>query len=98
MAFITGEILDIEHIPKNRWFLFKYFRSEKQRQFVKYYLTYNTFRYMKDRTGYCFDFRWLVKLRKKLMILVEAYDKARQEADLDTLAIIESGKYETGLY
>ena len=62
--------------------------------FVRYYLTYRSYRMFVDHTGYACSKKWLKNLRRRLVKLEKAYEKARVEGDFYTLAIIESGKYQ----
>lgn len=94
LEFISGDF-DI-NLPKEQHYLYKYFRTARQRAFVKYYLTYSSYKLFTDHTGYSCDTRWLKRLRKKLLALEQLHREAKMAGDFSTLASLESGQYELG--
>ena len=94
MEFISGRIFDLE-LPENKQYLWKYFKTKLQRQFVKYYLTFETTARFTERTGYYCSDRWIRMLLRKIKRLEKANQDAQEAAkqgDFQTLADLKSGK------
>ena len=92
LEFVSGRIFDLT-IPKERKYLYKYFASDAQQHFVKYYLTFGNFTRFAEHTGFRFEKRWLRYLKGRLLKLMEAHKKAKEDLDFETLTKIESGQY-----
>lgn len=90
--FISGNFLD-DNLPQDKVWLSKYFKSEFQRRFLIYILTFNGYHYFRRHTGIKCSVRYLKMLKKKYKKLEDAHKKAKEDFDLDTLAKIEMGKY-----
>ena len=95
MAFIGERYLNYE-IPKELAYLTKYARSEMQLVFLRYLLVFDTSWLFTERTGYYVNYKHMQRLRKKFRKLIRLHTEAKQNADLETLARIESGKYVVG--
>lgn len=93
LQFISGKLLDWRTLPKSKKWLFKYFKSNRAKAFVHYYLTFGNFTNFVDRTGWYFTERNMLKSVKKLKKLLEAHHEAKSNIDLETLAKIETGKF-----
>ena len=95
LDFISGKFFDFD-VPKNKRYLLKYFKSDLQAAFLRYFLVFGTSKNFIDHTGYYCN-KWLVpKLEKRYWTLVEAYRAAKDdftEEGLELLAAIEAGKY-----
>ncbi len=92
LLFISGDFF--EHpVPRDKEYLFKYFDTKIQRQFVRYFLLFRSPRNFTDHTGLRVLPIWLRKLRKKLYALEEAHAKAKSVFDTETVARLEAGKY-----
>lgn len=92
LEFIAGNFFDYP-LPKNKQYLYKYFKPEPQRQFVRYYLLFgNTTRYVEHTGSYCSK-RWLFKLKQKLDYLESTLQKARADNDFSLVGEIESGRH-----
>jgi len=91
-VFLAGLFFDYD-IPREKIFLLKYFRSPLEKQFIKYYLCLGEIDNFVDHTGYFCQKKWLKILKKRIDGLITAYDKYKQEGDLDTLCKIENGKF-----
>ena len=96
LAFISGKYLE-EDLPKEQSYLLKYFRSETQVAFLKYYLMFEGYVRFVEHTGYSASWKWMELLKQKLQVLQAAHKKAKDEMDLETLATIETGKYKLRL-
>lgn len=90
--FIAGKFFDHE-IPLDKKYLLKYFTSDIQIQFLKYYLVFNNHENFVDHTGIYCTFVWVKKMRKNIDILIAAHAKAKRDIDLKFLMEIESGAY-----
>ena len=92
LIFISGSFEDFE-IPKDKNYLFKYFRKEIQQRFVRYFFAFNSFENFVDHTGFYCQRRWLKILYNKLLKLEALHKTAKSNMDFQTLLKIESGKY-----
>ena len=98
LKFIAGIFFEQE-LPKDRQFLFRYFRSGLEKQFLRYYYCFEEFSHFTDHTGYFCQKRWLRILEKRLKRLVNAFIKAKQDADngleegFKMLGLTQRGKY-----
>lgn len=92
LIFLSGEFNDFE-IPKEKNYLFKYFRKEIQQRFIRYFFAFNSFDNFVDHTGFYCQKRWLKMLYNKLLKLEALHKESKSVLDLDTLTKIESGKY-----
>ena len=97
LEFISGRIFDLDDIPKSKRYLYKYFRSDTQRQFVKYYLTYGYHTYFVARTGVRFGKRYRKYLAKKLRTLEATREKSLADFDLETFILLETGKFKVSM-
>ena len=91
LFLIAGNFFNLE-LPKEQQYLFKYFKTDVQRQFVCYYLTFNSVDKFIEHTGHVVTKRWLRGLRQKLNTLMERHKQAKENMDFQELAKIESGK------
>jgi hypothetical protein len=92
LNFISGKYFYC-NLPKEKLYLYKYFRTDVQRQFLRYYITFGNTRLFRKHTGYKTTERWLRMLKNKLIFLEEEREEARREFDLEKVAEIESGEY-----
>ena len=92
VMFIGGTFFNCD-LPKDRSYLFKYFRSRLEKQFLRYYYCFEDIEHFTDHTGYRCQKRWLRILVARLKRLTAIYANAKSEANLELLALIESGKY-----
>jgi hypothetical protein len=95
LKFLAGAFFDFE-IPKDKKYLFKYFRSPIEKQFIKYYLCFSEIDYFVEHTGYFCQKRWLLILKKRFDFITEFHHKCKSscnEEGLELLRKIEEGKY-----
>jgi len=92
LIFLSGCFDDYE-LPKEKNYLFKYFRKDIQQKFVKYFFAFNSFENFVDHTGFYCQNRWLKMLYKKLIKLESLHREAKSTFNFDMLAKIESGRY-----
>ena len=92
LDFISGKFFDVM-LPREWRYLEKYFQSDVQRQFLKYYYVFRNSKNFVDHTGFHCTRRWLRLLRRKIEILMKEHAEAKANFDLEKLALIESGKF-----
>ena len=92
LLFISGDFFD-HAVPREKEYLFRYFDTKIQRQFIRYFLLFRSPRNFTDHTGLRVQPLWLRKLRRKLNALEEAHAKAKAAFDTETVAKPEQGKY-----
>lgn len=80
-------------IPKEKKYLSKYFKTQIQRAFLRYFFAFGNYTNFRDHTGLDCQIRWLKILHEKLEALEKVRNDARKNMDMTTLAKIESGKY-----
>jgi hypothetical protein len=90
--FFAGNFFEQE-IPKDKAFLKKYFKSESQRAFLKYYLVFGDYSCFTAHTGQAANHSYLFKQEVKLKHLLEVHKQAKSNMDFDLVWKIESGKY-----
>ena len=92
LKLLSGTFFDLE-LPKERLYLFKYFDTEIQLQFLRYYYTFGSCeRFMEHKGLFCTK-RWLRDLKNKYDKLILVYDEAKKNMDFTLLAEIQSGKF-----
>ena len=92
MTFLSGQFFDCD-LPKEKKYLFRYFKTDLERQFLRYYHCFGQYEYFTEHTGMTCQVRWLGILKKRLDTIVQLHAKAKREFDLELLAKIETGKY-----
>lgn len=95
LAFMSEQFVSYE-LPKEKKYLLKYFTSDIQIAFLKYYFAFDDIVHFTDHTGHYCQLRWLRLLLKKLRKIEAAHRKAKDEIDLETLVKIEAGKMKCG--
>lgn len=92
---ISGRFFEYD-IPREKQYLLKYFTTDLQVAFLRYYLIFGESRMFVEHTGhYCSErlrFRLLARARR-LMDLHEQARRAMTEESLATLQLLESGLY-----
>lgn len=90
--FIAGNFFEAD-IPLEKKYLFKYFTSEIQVQFVKYYLSFSDHENFMDHTGTYCTMTWVKKMRNTIDRLMARHARAKKDFDFKTLRDIEDGKF-----
>jgi hypothetical protein len=90
-VFLAGLFFEYE-IPKDRLFLFKYFRTPLEQQFVKYYLCFGEIENFVDHTGYFCQKRWVRLLKKRMDKLLKIHETYKNNFELDKLREVEEGR------
>lgn len=91
--FLAGIFFDFE-VSREKMFLFKYFRSPLEHQFVRYYLCFGEIEFFTEHTGWFCQKRWLKILKKRFDKINSLHDKSKADIDLELLEKIEQGKCE----
>lgn len=95
LDFISGKFFDQE-IPKSQRYLLKYFKTDLQRAFLGYYLTFGKHTNFVDHTGFWCSERLLWQFRARYHRLVDTYDQSKAsltEEGMEMVHLIESGKF-----
>ena len=88
-----GKTFESYDLPKDKQYLLKYFDTETQSSFLRYYLVFGDYDHFVDHTGIVVQTRWLKILEKKFLHLEALRASARANMDLKLLSRIESGEY-----
>ena len=95
LDFVSGRFFDYD-VPKEKRYLLKYFKSDLQRAFLKYFMVFGDHRNFTDHTGHYCNPRFVLHMEEKFHKLVDVYDKAKRaltEEGMATVHLIESGKF-----
>lgn len=92
MLFISGDFQNQE-IPREKRYLLKYFTTNTQSTFLKYFLIFGSFEHFTDHTGIYCQPRYMKIMVKALERIEMAHAKAKSEMNLDMLTQIETGKF-----
>ena len=92
LTFLSGQFFDCD-LPKEKQYLFRYFKTDLERQFLRYHHCFGQYERFTDHTGLYCQTRWLHILKRRLDLLVRVHAQAKREMDLELLAQIETGKY-----
>lgn len=90
--FLAGVFFDY-YIPREKQFLFKYFTSPLEQQFVKYYLCFGDIDNFVDHTGFFCQKRWLRILKKRIEKIIGVHETYKKNSELDKLRELEDGRY-----
>lgn len=91
MRLISGCFFEDDIDKSNAWLL-KYFKSDIQRRFLKYYFTFGGYYYFRRHTGIFCSMRYLESMKKRLSYLLKLHEDAKSNFDLDLLSEVEMGK------
>ena len=90
---IAGKFLDEEVLPKELLWIYKYFDTKVQINFVRYFYVFKTTNRFVDHTVFFVTQKWLESLENRLNSLIEIHKKAREDGDIENIALLESGGY-----
>ncbi len=91
-VFIGAQYVDFE-LPKDLMFLKKYFKTKIQKQFLNYYLCMTSYAKFPEHVGVEASRAFCFKMAKKCDYLLDAIKKAKENMDLDAIALLHSKKY-----
>lgn len=80
-------------IPREHSFLKKYFKTKIQKQFLNYYLCMTSYAKFPEHVGVEASRAFCFKMAKKCDYLLDAFKKAKENMDLDAIALLHSKKY-----
>jgi hypothetical protein len=95
LDFISGRFLDYE-IPKDHRWLLKYFKTDVQVVFLRYYILFGEVRNFVDYTGCHCSRRSKFRMQDKFLRLKHAHNEAKQELTeegMRTLNKLEMGQF-----
>lgn len=95
LDFISGRFFDFE-IPKEKRYLLKYFTTELQQAFLRYYMVFGSAANFVEHTGHYCSERLLWKFKARYRHLTQVYEEAKKsltEEGMSTVERIEAGKY-----
>lgn len=95
LDFISGEFFRHE-IPKAQRYLLKYFVTDLQVAFLRYWMVFGEWKNFCDHTGFCCTKRALQKYVLRYKKLTEAHASAMSdftESSMLLLSELESGQY-----
>jgi len=91
-VFLAGLFFEYE-IPRDKMFLFKYFRTPLEQQFVRYYMCFGEIDNFVDHTGYFCQKRWVRLLKKRMDKILKIHETYKNNFELDKLRELEEGKH-----
>lgn len=92
LEFLAGNYFDQE-ISSEKSYLLKYFKTEIQLHFLKYYIKFHARDSFIDHTGFYCSERHLQRLEKKFLKLEDAVQEAKKTFDFKALEVINAGKW-----
>lgn len=95
LLFLSNGYADYQ-LPDNRLWLLKYFSTDLQRTWLKYYLSMGDSYNFIDHTGYFCTERAIYKFQSRLKKLLAAHGRAKSELteeNMEMIYRIESGKF-----
>lgn len=90
MKFISNFIED--PIPREKFWLVKYFKSGIRYAFLRYFLTFGSAVHFREHTGFLCCERYLKKMKRSLVFVQKMHQKAKDNFDFESVAEIEMGK------
>lgn len=95
-AIIIGGLFLEDPIPRDKFWLLRYCKTDLQKHFMRYMVHVGTHYHFVEHTGYFMEVRYLKRILKRYKKLVAAHLAAKQNGDFDKLAEIEMGLYDLG--
>jgi hypothetical protein len=92
LALVSGVFLE-DKIPSDKHWLVNYFKTGVKFKFLVYYSIFRSHYYFSRHTGLHCTARYLCYLKNLLCDLENLHKKSKKDFDLDTLSLLESGKY-----
>ena len=92
MTLIGGRFLD-EPIPKEKQYLYRYFTTDVQRLYVRYFFDFNCYLHFVEHTGIYRSRRWLKRMKHRLQAIESAYEQAREDGNFELLTEILTGSW-----
>jgi hypothetical protein len=95
LEFISGDFMENE-VPADRRFLLKYFCSEVQLAFLRYYLTFGNWECFVAHTGHVCTRAYLRKQEAKYRTLISVWENAKTGMTDESLTVLR--ELDTGSY
>lgn len=92
LAFIAGSFFNFE-IPFDKNYLFRYFRTPLEKQFLRYYFCFGEIDLFVEHTGCYCQKRWLKILKKRLDKVLATHENLKSNFEIEKLMELEKGKY-----
>lgn len=92
IIFLSGDFFETP-IPRNKFYLLKYFTTDIQLAFLRYYFVFGDFHCFSEHTGHAATRKYIQTMEQRLQTLMDAHDKAKKSMDMDVLYDIESGRF-----
>lgn len=92
LDFISGNFFETE-IPKEKAYLQKYFDTDLQKAFLRYFLVFGEASAFCEHTGFACTQATIFKMEAKYHKLLAAHKAAKLNMDFNAIWEIESGKY-----
>lgn len=81
------------NVPKEHSFLNKYFKTKVQRTFLKYFYIFRDKKNFVHHTGFVATPSFVTKMAGKFVYLLQEFDSAKKNLDLEKLGLIQKGKF-----
>jgi len=91
-VFLAGLFFEYD-IPREKQFLFKYFTSPLEQQFVRYYMCFGEIDNFVDHTGFFCQKRWVRILKRRIDKILSAHEAYKNNFELDKLRELEAGRF-----
>ncbi len=82
-----------EPVPQEQFWLTRYFGTRIRLAFLKYFLTFRGAFHFREHTGFYCSLRYLKNMKRQLVSLERAREKAKKDLDFELVAEIEMGDY-----
>jgi hypothetical protein len=82
-----------EPVPHEHFWLTKYFGTDVRLAFLKYFLTFRGAFHFREHTGFYCSLRYLKSMKRELVHIEKAREKAKRDLDFELVAEIEMGDY-----
>lgn len=96
MLFIGGVFFDFQ-LPKTKQYLYRYFRTDIEQAFLKYFYCFGEYEFFTPHTGFFCQKRWLKELKARHDAIEALHAQAKlsflDEEDESALARLVRGKF-----
>ncbi len=89
---ISSKFIVEDILPKEKKYLYKFFKSKTLRIFVRYYNLFRDHHNFSNHSGIRMTVKKAGLYRMKFELLEKMYDEARKAGDFELIAMMESGK------
>jgi CRISPR/Cas system-associated endonuclease Cas1 len=82
-----------EPIPRNIFWLVKYFNSGIRYAFLRYFLTFRSGVHFCEHTGFYCSERYKKQMKSQFLLLERSHQRAKDDLDFESVAEIEMGNF-----